>query len=99
MTICICQVEIVTCKYHGGSSNVSTGSVAKSLRLAFQAYDRPGNHALKHCFPDSGILCYLLKLTQDSPTKSPFPGTVWERLVYAEIRSAISLGETPASLW
>lgn len=37
-------------------------------------------------FRDSGLLCFLLGLDEDSLVRSPFLGAVWEGFVFAELR-------------
>ena len=50
-------------------------------------------------FSDSGLLCYLLNLTEQTLPKSPLLGAVWETFVYAEIRKRISFRGKPVDVW
>ena len=48
---------------------------------------------------DTGLLCYLLNLTEASVTDSPFIGAIWETLVFAELRKMCAQSTKPASIW
>lgn len=50
-------------------------------------------------FRDSGLLCFLLNLDQDTLLDSPLLGAVWETFVFAELRKLNGASAKPASLW
>ncbi len=50
-------------------------------------------------FRDSGLLCYLLNLSEETLATSPLLGAVWETFVYAELRKRLAARSTPSSLW
>jgi len=50
-------------------------------------------------FADTGLLCYLLGLTEETLPASPLVGPVWECAVYAELRKQLARKATRASLW
>lgn len=50
-------------------------------------------------FADSGLLCYLLNLTERTLASSPLLGAVWETFVFAELRKRLSFVERPVDLW
>ncbi len=53
----------------------------------------------KMYFCDTGLLCYLLGLTERNLATSPFVGGVWETFVYAELRKAARVSPDPVTLW
>jgi predicted AAA+ superfamily ATPase len=50
-------------------------------------------------FRDSGLLCQLLGLDEDSLPRSPFLGAVWEGFVFAELRKLAAPLERPGKFW
>ncbi|MBF0407456.1 MAG: ATP-binding protein [Candidatus Riflebacteria bacterium] len=50
-------------------------------------------------FCDTGLLCFLLGITGNEILRSPFTGSIWETLVFAEMRKSIALSMVPKSLW
>jgi hypothetical protein len=50
-------------------------------------------------FKDTGLLCFLLGLTEKSLRTSPFLGFLWETAVFAELRKQQSLIGGRQSLW
>ena len=50
-------------------------------------------------FCDTGLLCFLLGITLDNLTASPFKGQVWETLVFAELRKLNQVSKNPVSFW
>lgn len=50
-------------------------------------------------FADSGLVCYLLNLTEQTLLSSPLLGPIWETFIYAELRKRISFCNEPVSLW
>ena len=50
-------------------------------------------------FCDSGLLCFLLGITPDSLSETPFKGQVWETLVFAELRKLNQTSEHPLQFW
>ena len=48
---------------------------------------------------DTGLLCHLLGVTADNLLASPFVGAVWETFVFAELRKALRVSASPASVW
>ena len=50
-------------------------------------------------FNDVGLLCFLLGLNQRSVTDSYLIGSIWETLVFAELRKYLSATAPEASIW
>ena len=50
-------------------------------------------------FNDVGLLCFLLGLNQGSVTDSYLIGSIWETLVFAELRKYLSATAPEASIW
>jgi predicted AAA+ superfamily ATPase len=50
-------------------------------------------------FNDNGLLAYLLGITPENLTKSPFLGNFWESLVYSELRKKIKNKLSASNLW
>jgi len=50
-------------------------------------------------FCDTGLLCFLLGITLENLTASPFKGQVWESLVFAELRKLNHVAANPVSFW
>ena len=50
-------------------------------------------------FCDSGLLCFLLDVTEKGLLNSPFLGHLWETFVYAEIRKLNRIRKNPVSIW
>lgn len=50
-------------------------------------------------FCDSGLLSFLLGVTADNISETPFKGQIWETLVFAELRKQNQVSETPAAFW
>jgi len=50
-------------------------------------------------FRDSGLLCHLLGLDEDSLSRSPFLGAVWEGFVFAELRKLAAPLERHGKFW
>jgi predicted AAA+ superfamily ATPase len=48
---------------------------------------------------DTGLLCFLLNLTEASLAESPFVGAIWETLIYAEIRKICATAGNPHTIW
>jgi len=48
---------------------------------------------------DSGLLCHLLGLDEDSLERSPFLGAIWEGFVFAELRKLADPLETRGRFW
>jgi hypothetical protein len=48
---------------------------------------------------DSGLLCFLLNLTEESLGASPFAGAVWETFVFSELRKLNAVAERPVNFW
>ncbi len=55
--------------------------------------------APKMYFSDTGLLCWLLGVTEHNLATSPFVGALWETFVFAELRKAARLSPSPVSLW
>jgi len=55
--------------------------------------------APKMYFTDTGLLCWMLGVTERDLASSPFVGALWETFVFAELRKAARLSARPASLW
>jgi len=53
----------------------------------------------KFYFCDSGLLCFLLGISLQNLSKSPFKGQVWETFVFSELRKTLATFENPAQLW
>lgn len=50
-------------------------------------------------FCDVGLCAFLLGVTKDTLRTSPYLGSLWETLVYAEIRKALMLRSKPLTSW
>jgi len=50
-------------------------------------------------FRDSGLLCHLLGLDENSLIKSPFLGAVWEGFIFAELRKLSAPLERRGKFW
>jgi len=50
-------------------------------------------------FCDTGMLCFLLNLTEETLVSSPHLGAVWETFIYAELRKRIEVSDHPGTLW
>lgn len=50
-------------------------------------------------FCDSGLLSFLLGVTVENLSESPFKGQIWETLVFAELRKLSQVREQPAAFW
>ena len=50
-------------------------------------------------FNDVGLLCFLLGLNQGSVTDSYLIGSIWETLVFAELRKYLSATAPEATIW
>lgn len=50
-------------------------------------------------FCDSGLLCYLLGVTEENLLKSPFLGAIWEGYVFSELRKLLDFSAKPLHLW
>jgi len=50
-------------------------------------------------FCDTGLLCFLLGITESILLDSPFVGGLWETFVFAELRKAIAWSNIPKTLW
>lgn len=50
-------------------------------------------------FRDTGLLCFLLNLTEETLPSSPLLGAVWETFIYAELRKRIAASQHPIDLW
>jgi uncharacterized protein len=50
-------------------------------------------------FCDTGLLCALIGINLSNLENSPFIGTLWEALVFSELRKQLRLKETQYSLW
>lgn len=48
---------------------------------------------------DSGLLCFLLNLTEQTLPTSPLLGPVWETFVFSELRKRASMSGSPVDLW
>lgn len=50
-------------------------------------------------FRDSGLLCFLLNLTDQTVLTSPLLGAVWETFVFSELRKLNAVLEEPVNFW
>lgn len=50
-------------------------------------------------FADTGLLCFLLNLDESSLIRSSYLGSVWETLLFAEMRKRLSASGDRARLW
>lgn len=51
-------------------------------------------------FHDTGLLCFLLGLDEESLSRSPLLGAIWETFVYSELRKQVHLPEKQSqTLW
>jgi predicted AAA+ superfamily ATPase len=50
-------------------------------------------------FRDSGLLCFLLNLTEQSVLASPLLGAVWETIVFSELRKLNAALAEPVNFW
>ena len=50
-------------------------------------------------FADTGLLCFLLKVTERSLADSPFLGAIWETFVFAELRKQNQLSGEPCNIF
>ncbi len=55
--------------------------------------------APKLYFKDTGLLCFLLGITEKLLPTSPFLGSLWETAVFAELRKRRNLRASRQSLW
>lgn len=50
-------------------------------------------------FRDSGLLCFLLNIDEESLVKSPSLGAVWETFLFAEMRKLNAVLASPVNMW
>jgi predicted AAA+ superfamily ATPase len=50
-------------------------------------------------FCETGLLCYLLGVTKDNVSDSPFAGALWESFVFAELRKLMAVFGKSDSIW
>ena len=50
-------------------------------------------------FRDSGLLCFLLNIDEESLAKSPSLGAVWETFLFAEMRKLNAVLAAPVNMW
>jgi len=50
-------------------------------------------------FRDSGLLCFLLNIDEESLSKSPSLGAVWETFLFAEMRKLNAVLASPVNMW
>jgi predicted AAA+ superfamily ATPase len=50
-------------------------------------------------FRDSGLLCFLLNIDEESLVKSPSLGAVWETFLFAEMRKLNAVLSAPVNIW
>lgn len=50
-------------------------------------------------FADTGLLCFLLNLDEASLVGSPYLGSLWETLLFAELRKQLASASLRAHLW
>ncbi len=50
-------------------------------------------------FADSGLLSYLIGVTENTLAASPFIGAVWETYLFAEIRKRLKLSASGQTIW
>ena len=50
-------------------------------------------------FRDSGLLCFLLNIDEESLVKSPSLGAVWETFLFAEMRKLNAVLAAPVNMW
>jgi len=65
----------------------------------FSNFDKRIVKTPKLYFRDSGFLCFLLGLNKDALAASPFLGSVWETLLFSELRKINSCLSEPVNLW
>lgn len=50
-------------------------------------------------FRDTGLLCFLLNLDEQSLAESPYAGAAWETLVFSELRKLIQQCQRQVNVW
>lgn len=50
-------------------------------------------------FNDSGLLCFLLGISKQTLSQSPFKGMIWETFLYGELRKRITHQACACTLW
>jgi uncharacterized protein len=50
-------------------------------------------------FADTGLLCFLLNLDESSLPKSSYLGSIWETMLFAELRKHLASSTVRAHLW
>jgi predicted AAA+ superfamily ATPase len=65
----------------------------------FTSFGKRVVKAPKVYFRDSGLLCFLLNLDEETLGTSPHLGPVWETLVFAEMRKLNQSAPNPVNFW
>lgn len=81
---------------------LSVMEASNQIHLLEPYFENIGKRLIKSpklYFSDTGMLCYLLGLDEESLPKSAHLGMVWETAVYAQIRKSLAARGGRASVW
>jgi uncharacterized protein len=85
------DVGIAVTTAHAWISAMQAGNIIVLLEPYFANLGKRLVKSPKLFFTETGLLCYLLGLTEEGLERTPLVGSVWENFVFAELRRKLHL--------